>query len=475
MAITAESLGSAAFKREYGIKYAYLAGAMYKGIASAKLVIALGKSNLMGFLGTGGLDLAEIEAAIREIQSELGRGEAYGMNLLCNLEAPELEERTVDLYLRHGVRCIEAAAFMQMTPSLVRYRLKGLRRDAQGKVVANHRILAKISRPEVALAFMQPAPEAIVAKLLGAGLITNDEAELSKHVPMAGDVCVEADSGGHTDQGVAYALTPAMLEMRDEIMRTHSYRERIRVGAAGGIGTPHAAAAAFTMGADFILTGSINQCTVEAGTSNSVKNMLVELNVQDTAYAPAGDMFELGAKVQVARRGLFFPARANKLYELYQRHGSLEEIDIKTRQQIQEKYFRRSFDDVWAETKAYYSRARPEKAQEMERNPKQKMAAIFKWYFVHTTRLALQGKEEQKVDYQIHCGPALGAFNQWVKGTELSAWRNRNVARIAEHLMQSTAKMLDQRFATFTAHATDDASGLVASAPVDLIAGEKVA
>ena len=60
----------------------------------------------------------------------------------------------------------------------------------------------------------------------------------------------------------------------------------IRVGAAGGIGAPEAAAAAFVMGADFVLTGSINQCTVEAGMSDAVKDLLLEINVQDTGYAP---------------------------------------------------------------------------------------------------------------------------------------------------------------------------------------------
>jgi trans-AT polyketide synthase/acyltransferase/oxidoreductase domain-containing protein len=97
------------------------------------------------------------------------------------------------------------------------------------------------------------------------------------------------------------------------MMPKYRYDKPIHVGAAGGIGTLHAAAAPFIMGADFILTGSINQCTVEAGTSDAVKDLLQELNVQDTAYALAGDMFEIGARVQVAKRGLFFPARANKL------------------------------------------------------------------------------------------------------------------------------------------------------------------
>ena len=449
-AITATSLGDAAFKSDYGIKYAYLAGAMYKGIASKELVTALGKAGLMGYLGTGGMRFEDIEASIRHIQSHLLPGQAYGMNMLSSLDRPELEERTVDLYFKHGIRRIEAAAYIRISPSLVRYRLKGITRNSSGDIQTPHSILAKVSRPEVATAFMQPPPEPMVRNLVSAGVITAEQAQLSASIPLAEDVCVESDSGGHTDQGVALALLPAMILLRDSLMARYRYEKRIRVGAAGGIGTPHAAAAAFMMGADFILTGSINQCTQEAGTSDAVKDLLQEINVQDTAYAPAGDMFELGAKVQVARRGLFFAARANKLYELYQRHGALEEIDARTRAQIEEKYFKRSFEDVWRETRAYYQTAMPQKMHEIESNPKQKMALIFKWYFVHTTRLAMHGVNEQKVDYQIHCGPALGAFNQWVQDTELRVWRNRRVADLGKRIMNGTAELMNARFAALT-------------------------
>jgi trans-AT polyketide synthase, acyltransferase and oxidoreductase domains len=449
VSISAESLGSAEFKKDYGLRYAYLSGAMYKGIASRQLVVAMGKGGLMGFFGTGGCDFAEIEDAVRGIKAEL-RGQPYGMNLLCDLEQPAAEERIVELFLKEGVPCVEAAAFMRMTPALVRWRLTGLRRGADGRVLRPRRTLAKVSRPEVANAFMQPAPEQIVRDLLAAGKITAVEAELSQALPMADDICVEADSAGHTDQGVAAVLLPTIMRLRDVMLAKHRYDRTIRVGLAGGIGAPEAAAAAFVMGADFVLTGSINQCTVEAGTSDSVKDLLQQLDVQDTDYAPAGDMFEIGARVQVAKRGLFFPARANKLYELYQRHNSLEEIDLRTRQQIQEKYFRRSFDEVWEETRAYYQRSHPARLADIERSPKLKMAAVFKWYFVHTTRLAMRGIEDQKVDYQIHCGPALGAFNQWVKGTELDSWRNRRVADIAHRLMTATAAVLEERYRALT-------------------------
>jgi trans-AT polyketide synthase/acyltransferase/oxidoreductase domain-containing protein len=358
------------------------------------------------------------------------------------------------LFLERGVRHVEAAAYLRITPSLVRWRVKGLRRAPDGRIERPRRILAKVSRPEVAAAFMQPAPEPMLRALVAADTITAAEAELAGKIPMADEICVEADSGGHTDRGVAYALMPLMLGLRDELTAKYGYDRPISIGAAGGIGTPHAAAAAFILGADFILTGSINQCTVEAGTSAEVKDLLQDLSVHDTDYAPAGDMFELGARVQVAKRGLFFPARANRLYELYQRHGCLEEIDPKTRQQIQERYFKRSFEQVWEETRSHYQGPRSGKLADIEKNPKRKMALIFRWYFAHSTRLALQGSEDQKVDYQIHCGPAAGAFNQWVKGTELQTWRNRYVADIGLKIMSGAAELLNTRFDSMRAHAS---------------------
>lgn len=84
------------------------------------------------------------------------------------------------------------------------------------------------------------------------------------------------------------------------------------------------------------------------------------------------------------------------------------------------------------------------------------MALIFRWYFIHTSRLAIKGSAEQSVDYQIHCGPALGAFNQWVKGTPLENWRNRHVDKIGEKIMQDTALLLSQRFMQWTQSAVNN-------------------
>ncbi|MFD3822788.1 enoyl-CoA hydratase/isomerase [Streptomyces sp. NPDC058625] len=455
-AVPPQALGSPRFREAHGIDYNYAAGAMYKGIASVELVTALGNAGMLGFFGTGGLAPDAIDDAITRIKRDLRPGRAYGMNLLSNPQEPELEMRTVELYLRHEVRSVEASAYVRPTLPLVRYRLAGLGTDGDGRIRQDHHIVAKVSRTEVAERFLRPAPAELVRRLLDRGLITPEQAELGARVPLAQDLCVEADSAGHTDGGNAYVLMPVMRALRDRVSREEAYphEAEVRVGAAGGIGSPEAALAAFTLGAEFIVTGSINQCTVEAGTSDAVKDILQDLGAHDTDYAPAGDMFEVGARVQAVRKGTFFPARAQKLYELYLRHDAIEELDARTRATLEDKYFKRSIDEVWEETRAHLARRFPDRLAEAERNPKQRMALVFRWYFVHSARLAMRGSTTQRVDYQIHCGPAMGAFNSWVKGTDLEPWRSRRADVIAERLLGETAALLGRRLGEYAAHGT---------------------
>ncbi|MCR6643007.1 MAG: ACP S-malonyltransferase [Sporocytophaga sp.] len=436
-------LGSAAFRKEFGLKYAYLAGGMYRGIASKELVIRLAKAGMLGFLGTAGMSLLEMENDITFIQNELTGNEAYGMNLIHNLVEPDTEMETVKLFMKLGIKNVEAAAFMQITKPLVLYRLTGLRKDNNGHTKCDHKILGKVSRPEVAEAFMRPAPAKIVKELLEEGLITQEQASLSKTIPMSFDICVEADSGGHTDGGVALVLLPSIQELRKSVEKEYGYLKEIRVGLAGGIGTPQAVACAFVMGADFVLTGSINQCTVESGTSTLVKDLLQEINVQDTEYAPAGDMFELGARVQVLKKGVLFPARANKLYALYNQYNSLDEIPVKTIDQLEKNYFRKSIHTIWEETKSYFrNKGRETELAKAEQNSRHKMALVFRWYFGYSNKLAFEGNADDKVNFQVHTGPALGAFNQWVKGTALESWRNRHVDKIGLKIMEEAAQLL---------------------------------
>lgn len=443
--ITAESLGSDEFRRAHGVRYAYVAGAMVKGIGSEALVVRMARARLLSYFGTGGLALDRVRDAIAQIRREVGPDAPWGMNLLCNTLRPEKEDETVELLLAEGVRRIEASAFTQITRSIVHFRLRGLHVRPDGTVVAPGMVQAKISRPEVASQFMSPAPERLVAQLREQGKITAEEARLSSLVPMADDICVEADSGGHTDKGVALVLVPAMTRLRDQAMAKHRFARRIGVGAAGGLGAPEAVAAAFVLGAEFVLTGSINQCTVEAGTSDVVKQLLQNAGVQDTDMAPAGDMFELGAQVQVLKKGLFFPARANKLYDLYRQYESVEAIDPKTRQQLEDKYFGKPLAEVEREVRAYLEARNPRELQRLDASPKVKMARVFQSYFAQTNRAAIDGDEAQRLNFQIHSGPAIGACNSWLRGTPYESWRNRHVDQLADMLMRGAAEVLTER------------------------------
>ncbi len=443
----ARSLGSEAFRTAYGTRYAYACGSMYRGIASEDLVIRAARAGLLAFFGSGGLERARIASAIDRITAALGPGAPFGVNLVHNPTLPAVEDDTVGLLLSRGIRTVEASAFMKVTRALVHYRLSGLSKGPDGEVRITHRLIAKVSRPEVAESFLSPPPQRLVGLLEQEGLVTAEQAALASQVPMADDLCVEADSGGHTDRGNLLVLLPAMQRLRDRITGGFGYPDRVRVGAAGGIGTPEAAAAAFLLGADFVLTGSINQCTVEADMSDLAKDMLQQIDVQDTDYAPAGDMFELGAQVQVLKRGVFFPARARKLHELYRRHGSLEEIDPETRALMEQRYFRRPLADVWRETREFFAERDPAELEKAERNPKHRMALVFRWYFGHSQRAAMAGSADSRVDFQVHCGPALGAFNQWVKGTGLEDWRARHVDEIGVLLMEATARHLSDAHA----------------------------
>ena len=435
-----ERLGSTDFRRDHGLRYAYLAGSMFRGVASVALVTRMGRAGLLGFLGTGGLSLEQIDLALRQLGDALPPGR-FGANLLHQLGDADAERALVELYLRHDVRCIEAAAFLQITPALVQFRFHGARRDG-GDPIAPRRIIAKVSRPELAAAFYAPAPEELVRRLRDAGRLSDEEAEVARRLPVSQDVCVESDSAGHTDGGVALALLPVMRRVRDEAMERHGYRERLRLGASGGLGTAEAVAAAFVLGADFAVTGSVNQCSPEAGTSDAVKELLASLEVPDTAYAPAGDMFELGAKVQVVRKGTLFAARGNQLYQLYRQHDSLDALDARTRSSL-ETWFRRPLVEVWRQTCDYLTSAgKPAELVLADKNPKHRMALVFRWYFARSIRAALDGDPVERANYQIHCGPAMGAWNAAVRGTALEPWQARHVDHIAEQLMHGAAAAL---------------------------------
>lgn len=430
--------GSGDFQRTYNVRYAYMTGAMANGIASAEMVIALGQQGLLSSFGAAGLIPAHIEAAIHQIKAALPDG-PYAFNLIHNPSEDVIERRGVELFLQHDIRVVEASAFLELTANIVYYRVAGLTQNQYGQIVAQNKVIAKVSRREVATQFMQPAPARLLQQLLDQNLITEQQANLAAHVPMADDITVEADSGGHTDNRPLVSLLPSIIALRDEIQDKYQYPATIRVGAAGGIGTPSAVLGAFMMGAAYVVTGSVNQACVEAGTSAHSKRLLAQADMADVIMAPAADMFESGIKVQVLKRGTFFPMRGQKLYELYRTYPSMEAIPAEEREKLEKQIFRRPLSQVWQDTEAYFQQRDPELVERVRHDPKAQMGLTFRWYLGLSSRWSNSGEKGREMDYQIWCGPAMGAFNDWVRGSYLEQPENRRVVDVAEHLMRGAA------------------------------------
>ncbi|MBC2580401.1 ACP S-malonyltransferase [Clostridium sp. DJ247] len=434
-------LGNADFKNRYGLKYAYLLGSMSDGVSSKELVIKAGKSGCMAFLGTKGISLEETEKSIIYIKKELNNKGTFGVNLFFDPITPQKEKTLVDVLLRWDVKVIEASAYITLSSYLVKYRIKGLRKDKLGNIECRNKVIAKVSSPHVAKMFMLPPPSRVISKLLKNNDITDEEAKMAQHIPVADDICIEGDSAGSTEQGNILSLLPTILRLRNELALEFPKAKDIKIGVAGGIGTPESAAGVFLIGAEFILTGSINQCTVESGTSVEVKELLQQVNVDDIVYIPSLEMFELGRKAQVIKKGSFFSARVNKLYQLLKNTNSIGQLDCETKTQLEERYFNKSINDILEECKKNITKEELEIINNCS-NPE--IALVFKWYVENSKKEAIRGEKRNKINYNISCSPALGAFNEWVKGTDLELWKNRNVDKIALMIMDGAAEILER-------------------------------
>jgi PfaD family protein len=328
---------------------------------------------------------------------------------------------------------------MRLTPAVIRCAAAGLSRDAAGNIVRARQVFAKVSRTEVAEQFMSPPPAALLRDLVSRALLTEAEAELAAQLPVAEDITIEADSGGHTDNRPLMVLLPEMQSLRARIAARHPAFPRIRLGAAGGIGTPNAVAAAFALGADYVLTGSVNQAATESGFSPDAKLMLGKADFADVAMAPSADMFELGVKVQVLKRGSMFAQRATRLYEAYVSYSGLTEIPAGIRSRLESEIFQKPLEQAWEETSAFWAARDPRQVEKALREPKHMMALTFRWYMGMSSRWAITGESSRRADYQIWCGPAMGGFNNWVQGSFLADVTQRSVVQIARNLLEGAA------------------------------------
>jgi PfaD family protein len=436
-----EWLGDRGFNESHGTRFPYVVGEMANGIATTAMVAAAAQAGCIGFFGAAGLAPARVESAIVELESSLGDALPWGSSLIHSPQEPAVEAAVADVYIRRRASCVSASAFMSLTPAVVRCAYAGVHVDREGRIRRPRRVLAKVSRPEVARRFMEPAPADLLDHLLAHDLLSAEEARLGSRLAVAEDITVESDSGGHTDNRPLAVVLPTIARLRDDIVAAAGYERPIRIGAAGGLGTPGALAAAFAMGAAYVLTGSINQACVESGLHADGRAMLSDAGVADVMMAPAADMFELGVDVQVLKRGTMFGVRASRLRELYGSYASLGELPAREREWLEHEVLRTTCEQAWEQARSFWAERDPSQVDRAEAEPRHRMALVFRAYLGRASRWAITGEPERRADYQIWCGPAMGAFNAWVAGSFLSDPACRTVAQVAANLLEGAASI----------------------------------
>ncbi|MDY0133213.1 MAG: PfaD family polyunsaturated fatty acid/polyketide biosynthesis protein [Desulforegulaceae bacterium] len=419
------------FMERFNLSYPYIAGAMAKGISSVKMVKEFSKNGFMADFGSAGLSNEDILKTADILKSKCKR---FSINIINIPGNQENELKLLKNLVLKKINIITAGAYIRMTPGLVYFRVKGVKKE-NGKIIVPNKIIAKISRKEIAKTFMSPPPEKILKKLLKEKLISENEAELAKEIPISSDIICEADSGGHTDNQPAICLFPEIYYLKEKFQKNYPDIP-IYLGLGGGISTPQSVLSAFSMGADFVVTGSINQSCIEAQTSDIVKEMLSNANQGDFGLAPSADTFESGGKVQVLKAKSMFVLRAKLLEKIYNESSSIGDIQKKDLDYLESKIFKHSLNKEWELTKKHFNKINPSIIEKAENNPKKKLALIFKSYLGQSSWWAIKGVEDRKDDFQIWSGPSMAAFNTFAKNTKFENFKNRSAPEIAKALLE---------------------------------------
>ena len=252
---------------------------------------------------------------------------------------------------------------------------------------------------------------------------------------MAEDITAEADSGGHTDN------QPAIVLLADDAgpARSDAGAARLRPAAAGRRGGRHLDALGGGGGAGDgggLRRDRLGQPVVRRGGH-------VRRRPADARAGAAGRRRDGpgGGHVRDGGEGPGAQARHAVRHAGRQALRALPGVrraSTRSPPTSGRTWRRRSSGPrsraIWEQTQAYFRERDPTRIERAEREPKQKMALVFRWYLGMSSHWANSGEPSRAVDYQIWCGPAMAAFNDWVRGSFLEPPENRRVATVAaEH------------------------------------------
>jgi PfaD family protein len=136
-----------------------------------------------------------------------------------------------------------------------------------------------------------------------------------------------------------------------------------------------------------------------------------------------------------------FGVRASRLRELYGSYASLGELPAREREWLEHEVLRTTCEQAWEQARSFWAERDPSQVDRAEAEPRHRMALVFRAYLGRASRWAITGEPERRADYQIWCGPAMGAFNAWVAGSFLSDPACRTVAQVAANLLEGAASI----------------------------------
>jgi PfaD family protein len=134
-----------------------------------------------------------------------------------------------------------------------------------------------------------------------------------------------------------------------------------------------------------------------------------------------------------------YGVRAQRLYDLYRTYDSLESMPADVRQKLESEVLGLPCSEIWAEVRRFFEKRDPRELARAEAEPKHRMALVFRWYLGLASKWPVVGDVRRKLDWQIWSGPAIGSFNDWVRGSFLQAPENRGVVQIALNLLEGAA------------------------------------
>ena len=385
-----EWLGDRAFGEAHGVRFPYVAGEMANGIATT----AAGgrrwrRAGCSGSSARPGSTPERVEAGVDEIAARARTGGAHLGREPHPLArtSPSSRRRSPSCTSRAACGASTASAFMGLTPASCATRATGFDADA-GRA---HRAHAPRVREGLAARGGAAVPVARAAADARStcsprGQLTRDEADAGRGTCRSPRTSPSRPTPAATPTtGRSARCCPIILALRDELAAQHGYaRADPRSARRAGSARRTRVAAAFALGAAYVLTGSVNQARVESGLSRrTASRCSPQAEHRRRDHGAGRRHVRAGVKVQVLQaRHDVRGARARSCTSSTATYAVLEAMPPRTRARSSrsEMLRRRASTRSGRRRERSVAARDPRELDARRARPEAPMALVFRWY-----------------------------------------------------------------------------------------------